>query len=87
MPMGSRAAGKPPMLCRLAAKGCKENHQLEYCGMFKGWTHEKQVAYLKDQRLCLYCRRHRQGQECFAKNKPDYKGCGICGEHYHTDYH
>ena len=70
-----------------AATGCKENHHLEYCGMFKGWTHYKQVAYLKDQQLCLYCRRHHQNQDCFAKNRPDYKGCGICGEHHHTDYH
>jgi len=35
-PMGLRAAGRPLMPCRLAAIGCKENHQLEYYGMFKG---------------------------------------------------
>ena len=20
-------------------------------------------------------------------DRPEYKGCGICGEHHHTDYH
>jgi hypothetical protein len=55
--------------------------------MFRSWTLENQVAYLKDRQTCLYCLRHNFKNDCFAKAKPDYKGCGTCGGHHRTEYH
>ena len=58
---------------------------MEFSPLFKSWTMENQVAYLKDHQPCLYCLRHNYNRECFAKAKPDYKGCRTCGEHHRTD--
>ena len=62
---------------------------VDRCKMFKGWTAEKQLSWLNDKKLCLYCCRHSHDQECYAKSRPEYKECELagCGEHHHMDYH
>jgi hypothetical protein len=66
---------RPPMPCRLGASVCKEAHPLEKCEHFKKLSPEQQVVKANELHLCLICLRHTADRECYAKGKPDFKGC------------
>ena len=47
-----------PPPCRMADKGCKENHRLDKCGIFGRLSSEQKLAALQEKRLCLFCYKH-----------------------------
>ncbi len=62
---------------------------LEFCELFKKLAPEKMLAKLQEERLRLYCFRHRTDQDYFAKNNPGYQGCEEigCSGHHHRSLH
>ena len=82
----SAVAGRP---CKMASQGCKERHPPEFCEVFKNLSSEAKLAKLQEWNRCLYCFKHWEEQECFARKDNNYKGCGIngCKGHHHEDLH
>jgi len=68
--VAAKAAPKPkpqagvPKPCRLAYRGCRENHKLDRCGMFGRMTGEQKLAIILDEQLCFFCFKHKASQEC-----------------------
>ncbi len=56
-------------------QGCKESHEFRMCELFKKVIPEKRLAKLKEERLRLYCFRHKADLDRFAKNTLGCKGC------------
>ena len=79
-------AGRP---CRMAGQGCRESHPPEDCEVFKKLSPEAKLAKLQEWKMCLYCFKHWEGRECFARSDSDYKGCGLngCEGHHHESLH
>jgi hypothetical protein len=79
--------GPPP--CRMADKGCKENHQMDKCGMFNKLSAEQKLAVLQEKNLCIFCYKHQTVRDCYAKAKAGYKGCAVggCGGHHAEELH
>ena len=50
--------GNSPQPCRMADKGCKENHKLDKCGIFGKMSSEQKLAALQEKQLCLFCYKH-----------------------------
>jgi hypothetical protein len=50
---------------------------------------EQKLAVLQEKQLCLFCYRHLNSQECFAKADARYKGCGLngCKDHHNEELH
>ena len=46
--------------CRMAAKGCKEHHQLDRCGVFSKMSSEQKLAALQERQLCVFCYKHQR---------------------------
>jgi hypothetical protein len=69
--------------------GCKERHSLDVCPEFTKLFVEARVAKLMGLNLCLFCMRHTDDKDCYAKTKDWYKGCeeGGCGQHHHKSIH
>jgi len=82
----SAVAGRP---CRMAGQGCRESHPPVDCEVFKSLSSEAKLAKLQEWKRCLYCFKHWEGRECFARNDSDYKGCGLngCKGHHREDLH
>jgi hypothetical protein len=80
---------RPQQPCRLGASLCKEAHPLEKCDEFKKMSPEQRVVKANELQLCLICLKHRADRECFAKGKPEFKGCseGGCGMEHHPLLH
>jgi hypothetical protein len=62
---------------------------LEKCEHFKKLSLEQQVVKANELYLCLICLRHMADRECYARGKPDYKGCSEsgCGMEHHPLLH
>ena len=78
-----------PPPCRMADKGCKENHKLDRCGVFGKLSAEQKLAALQERRLCIFCYKHQSIRDCYAKANAGYKGCGVgeCGAHHADELH
>ncbi len=85
----ARRPQRPQQPCRLGASLCKEAHPLEKCDEFKKMSPEQRVVKANELQLCLICLKHRADRECFAKGKPEFKGCseGGCGMEHHPLLH
>ena len=75
--------------CRMAAKGCKERHQLDRCGLFGRMSSEQKLAALQERQLCVFCYKHQSSQVCYAKSDAGYRGCTVsgCGAHHADELH
>jgi hypothetical protein len=75
--------------CQLGASVCKEAHPLEKCDLFKKMSPEQQVVKANKLHLCLICLKHTANQECYARGKPENKGCNEngCGIEHHPLLH
>ena len=60
----------------MADKGCKDSHRIDKCGVFGRMSAEQKLGVLQEKQLCLFCYKHLNSQECFAKSDASYKGCG-----------
>jgi hypothetical protein len=56
---------------------------------FKKMSPEQRVVKANELHLCLICLRHTADRECYARGKPDFKGCseGGCGMEHHPLVH
>jgi len=53
--MGAAAWGGQPRPCRMVSRGCKKNHPLEDCELFKNLSSEAKLAKLQEWSRCLFC--------------------------------
>ncbi len=62
---------------------------MEKCEQFKKMLPEQRVVKANELHLCLICLRHMADKECYARGKPDFKGCseGRCGMEHHPLLH
>jgi len=87
--MGAVAWGGQPRPCRMVSRGCKKNHPLEDCELFKNQSLEAKLAKLQEWSRCLFCFKHLVGKECLAQEEDNYKGCGVigCEKHHQASLH
>jgi hypothetical protein len=80
---------RPQQPCRLGTSLCKEAHPLEKCYEFKKMSPEQRVVKANELQLCLICLKHRADRECFARGRPEFKGCSEsgCGMEHHPLLH